>query len=369
MGDSRSAHCIFANKVTYLPRNINQGRVVRERDAFSNEASSSQGLITIACGPRKYTRMAKALALSYRRQHQLRPFAIVTDDRNAKGLSNYFDVVIPLNPTYGAGVVQKLNLDRYSPFEETLFVDSDCIFYKSPERLWRLYACKDFTVRGWRYLTGQTEYEKKNPYEFIRDTASFLRRSNITRFPHFNNGVFFFRKSKTASNVFSNARSVYQQRTNLGLVPFKNAPIADEPAFAVAMEICGVEMDSWDSSDGMETAMNMENAYSINVLKGKARFRKGGADRDPVLIHFNVDAQNGTTYNREIYRLEFENCCFCSLRVEIALIIHSWILLMEKVRRFFVRMPERVRERGVIGILPNRFIKSLQQRRFRDEIS
>jgi hypothetical protein len=84
----------------------------------------------------------------------------------------------------------------------------------------------------------------------------------------------------------------------------------DEPAFGAAMEICGVEMDSWNISDGNENAMYMENAYSINVLKGKARFRKNGADRDPVLIHFNVDAQDGTTYNREIYRLKFENCCF-----------------------------------------------------------
>jgi hypothetical protein len=84
--------------------------------------------------------MARALALSYRRQNPLRPFAIVTDDSNAKDLANYFDVVIPLNSAYGVGVVQKLNLDRYSPFDETLFVDSDCLFYKSPERIWRLYA-------------------------------------------------------------------------------------------------------------------------------------------------------------------------------------------------------------------------------------
>ena len=267
----------------------------------------SEGLITIAYGPEKYIRMARALSLSYRRHNQLRPFAIVTDDRNAKHLGNYFDVVIPLNPTYSVGVVQKLNVDRYSPFDETLFVDCDCLFYNSPERLWRLYSGKDFTVRGWRYLTGWTEYEKKSPYEFVQNTPDFLRQNNITRLPHFNSGVFFFRKSETASNVFINARSVYEKRTTLGFVPFKNAPIADEPAFAVGLEISGLEMDPWDKQEGMETALNMEDAYSINVLTGKARFRKNGADCDPVLIHFNVAAQNGTTYKREVCRLEFEN--------------------------------------------------------------
>jgi hypothetical protein len=319
----------------------------------------SEGLITIAYGPEKYIRMARALALSYRRHNQLRPFAIVTDDRNVKDLENYFDVVIPLNSTYGVGVVQKLNLDRYSPFDETLFVDSDCLFYKSPERLWRLYSGKDFTVRGWRYLTGWTEYEKKSRYEFVRDTPDFLRQNKLTRLPHFNSGVLFFRKSETASNVFVNARSVYEKRTTLGFVPFKNAPIADEPAFAVALEISGVEMDPWDNQEGMETALNMEDVYSINVLTGKGRFRKNGTDCDPVLIHFNVDAQNGTTYNREVCRLEFENYWLGPLYVEVALTIRFWSSVMERTKRFFIRMPERLRERGLVGILPHYLIKNL----------
>lgn len=120
-------------------------------------------------------------------------------------------------------------------------------------------------------MTGRTEYEKKSPYEFVQNTPDFLRQNKITRLPHFNNGVFFFRKSETASNVFVNARSVYERGSTLGLVPFKNAPIADEPAFAVAMEIAGVEMDPWDSNESMETAINIESVYSINVLTGEAK--------------------------------------------------------------------------------------------------
>jgi hypothetical protein len=331
---------------------------MREWPPFSEEANLSEGLVTIAYGPKKYIRMARALALSYRRHNQLRPIAIVTDDSNAKRVEKYFDIVVSLNPAYGLGVVQKLNVDRYSPFEETLFVDSDCIFYKSPERLWRLYAGKDFRARGWRYLTGRTEYERKRPYEFVQDTSDFLRKNNIERLPHFNSGVFFFRKSETASNVFISARSVYERRTTVGLVPFKNAPIADEPAFGVAMELCGVEMDPWDNREGMETALNMENVYSINVLTGKAKFRKNGVDCDPVLIHFNVDAQNGTTYNREASRLQFEHCQLGALYVRIAMAARFLGLSTKRIKRFFTRMPERVRQRGVIGILPYWFTRN-----------
>jgi hypothetical protein len=115
-----------------------------------------------------------------------------------------------------------------------------------------------FSVRGWRYLTGSTDYEKQHPYVFVQNTSDFLRINNISRLPHINSGVFFFSKSETASSVFNNARSIYQKRATLGFVQFMNAPINDEPAFA-AMESCGVETDPWNSNNGMETAINMEN--------------------------------------------------------------------------------------------------------------
>jgi hypothetical protein len=98
---------------------------------------------------------------------------------------------------------------------------------------------------------------------------------------------------------------------------FKDAPIPDEPAFAVTMEICGVETDSWDSSEGMENGIGMENAYSTNLLTGNARFKKTAPT--VILIHFNVDGQNGTAYNREVWRLVFETVDFVLSMVKIAL--------------------------------------------------
>ena len=113
----------------------------------------SQVIITIAYGSEKYIKMARALALSYRRFHPTRQFAIITDELHQAEMSKYFDVVILFNPNYGHGVVQKLHVDLYSPFEETLLVDSDCLFYKSPENLWDLYKSESFSVRWWRYRT------------------------------------------------------------------------------------------------------------------------------------------------------------------------------------------------------------------------
>jgi hypothetical protein len=43
-------------------------------------------------------------------------------------MKKYFDIILPLRAEYGKGVVQKLHLDLYTPFQSTLFVDSDCLF-------------------------------------------------------------------------------------------------------------------------------------------------------------------------------------------------------------------------------------------------
>ena len=319
----------------------------------------SEGLITIAYGPQKYIRMARALALSYRRHLPKRPFAVVTDQSSAKELGTCFDVVIPITLAYGSGVVQKLYADIYSPFDKTLFVDSDCIFYKSPERIWDLYAGKPFSMRGWRYLTGSTDYEKQHPYEFVQNTSDFLKANNISRLPLFNSGVFFFSRSETASRVFHKARAIYEKRATLGFVPFKNAPIADEPAFAVAMESCGVEMDPWDRNNGMETAINMENVFSINVLNEQSRFLKNGTECDPVLIHFNVGAQDGATYYREMCRLQFEKLWFRSLCIRTAVANRMFSLLIQRTHRFVTHIPTRVKEKGITGVLPNRFIRRI----------
>ena len=262
-----------------------------------------EGLLTIAFGRKQFVRMAKALALSYRRLAPKRPFAVVTDSSNKYLLMDYFDKVIVVNPEYGSGVVQKLHADLYSPFNKTLFVDSDCLFYKNPEGVWNIYEGKPFSVRGWRYLTGNSEYERRTPYPWLTDTADFLAKLGLNRLPLFNSGLFYFDRSDTSRALFSIARSIYASRSTLGFIKFKDAPLADEPVFAAAMERCGIEMLPWDPKNGMETAIDMTNPFGINVLHGRSKFLKRGIVCEPAVIHFNINYQDSFIYNREIYRL------------------------------------------------------------------
>lgn len=303
--------------------------------------------MTIAYGPEKYIRMAEALARSYRRWNPTRPFAVVTDEKNKARLSRFYDIIVPVNYDYGKGVVQKIHVDLYTPFDETLFVDSDCLFYKDPALLWDSYRIQPFGMRGWRYLTGHSESEKQHPYEWVKDTAAFLKANGLEKLGHFNSGVYYFDSSDVARRVFEEARRIYEQRDTMGFVRFKNAPVADEPVFAVAMEKAGVPMGEWDPVHGMETAINIQRVDRINVLDRVARFYKGDVLREPALIHFNVDAQNSMIYNHEIYRLIFESSGWPSFIMKPVLGARMLRTYATQVARRSRKVLGRARNRGL----------------------
>src|ERR1700742_5030185 len=82
------------------------------------------GFITIAMGDEQYLRQARLFLLSLRRNMPDVPLAIVTDSQH---LAPCADIIIPADTEIPVGVLHKVFLDKYTPFSETLFIDSDCV--------------------------------------------------------------------------------------------------------------------------------------------------------------------------------------------------------------------------------------------------
>jgi len=259
----------------------------------------SRGFLTIAFGPARYVEMAVGLCRSLKFHNPKACVALVTD-RVRPRLPDLFDHVIPLDTRLGTGVEQKLQVDRYSPFDQTLFIDSDCLVFANPETLWDLYATANgLGVKGWAYLGPD------DAHYGVQDMASLLRACGVSRMGALNTGLFYFDRSPAAASVFSTARALAARAAELGLKRFKTAAFADEPVFALALEKNGIPMMPWDGGTAMSTATapDLQGLSAIQVHAGRRSLIRYATPTEPVVLHFHMQAQDAWPYHRELARL------------------------------------------------------------------
>ena len=313
-----------------------------------------RGLLTLAFGAPKYLRMGKALARSIKYFNSDITLGVITDSSDQE-IKSLFDIIIPYNPKYGSGVKQKLFLDQYTPFEETIFIDSDCLVYKDPEVLWDMYIRynKSFGIKGWGYL-GPND----NHYA-VKNLNNYLSTHGVDKIGAFNSGVFYFNSSKEALAVFETARNLCNHDSELK--SFKNSSLNDEPVFAMAMALNQIKIIPWDNGEAMSTALgSLKGHTKINVLQGRSAFIKNGYQVNPVVIHFNMQCQDFFIYKCDIMRLEFMHYPGISVMANI-LALPGYILF--RINFYLSRISQRKIKYGYLGLIliPERFISSLHK--------
>ena len=101
----------------------------------------TRGFITIATGADRYYQLAKNLLLSYKLYSDSPcPFAILCDRENE--YTALFDRVVLFQPGQHP-YFDKFELLKRSPFEETIFVDADCLAYADLNGYWAYFAGAD----------------------------------------------------------------------------------------------------------------------------------------------------------------------------------------------------------------------------------
>src|ERR1700749_1001205 len=106
-----------------------------------------RGILTIAQGKKQYIDLAKSLAISLNIHNPGLKKALVTDSDDPE-LKELYDMVIMADNSIGIGFLQKLYIRDYTPFDETLFIDVDCLCVKSIDFLWGPFNKCDVSVIG-----------------------------------------------------------------------------------------------------------------------------------------------------------------------------------------------------------------------------
>ena len=187
----------------------------------------TRGFVTIATGSEKYYKLAQQLLMSYRKYAVDRlPFALICDRENA--YTQDFDDVVVVSDVHKS-YLDKLQLHRWSPYDETIFVDADSLFLSDPAGLWEDFetegdvSCYGWRFplhsnRGWYYVDGCGVYKDGIEYEIS-----------------LHGGVYFLRKGEVCNAVFNKALELAKDYHKYAFADFSDP--ADEPVLALSMAI------------------------------------------------------------------------------------------------------------------------------------
>lgn len=258
------------------------------------KTSRSRGVLTLAYGASRFIEQAKCLGLSLKLHASHLPRSLVTDSRDS-GLASIFTDIIPLRAEFGSGVRQKLHLDHYSSYDETLFIDSDCLVLGNLDAFWVSFAGQYFGVPGFRYLREGSV----DPYV---DVDYVLDHLGVSALPKFNGGTYYFTRTPEAAAFFDSARKVMNDWRKLRLAPFRRDGPNDEAVYSVAMAMHNVSPTHMGSG-GMWTPCGYRGKLRLNAIEGTCSFEKEGEIRTPEVIHFPGEYMYCFPYMRERARV------------------------------------------------------------------
>jgi hypothetical protein len=250
-----------------------------------------RGVLTIAQGKKQYIDLAKNLAISLAIHNPDLKKAIVTDSDDPE-LRQLYDVVIPADNSIGIGFLQKLYIWDYTPFDETLFIDVDCLTVRDIEFLWRPFSGCDVSVIGRKVFEGEL---------FGFPLADIQSRLGLEYVISFNGGVYYFKKNEKAKIIFDLAKDIVKNYDNYNIVKVRGE-IADEPLMSLAMGMHQQEPID-DKGVGMYTPVGQKGRFKMDVLRGYCEFLKSGRKVSPAIMHFGFGHTQAFHYQRERKKL------------------------------------------------------------------
>lgn len=256
--------------------------------------SHQRGILTLAYGPERFVEQARSLAHSLQVHAPHLPRTLVTDSKDP-AILRMFTEIVPYRPEYGSGVRQKLFIDLYSPYEETLFIDSDCLALGNLDSFWSAFAGQCFGVPGYRY-------QEKGTVDAYMDLDHVLETLQVTRIPKFNGGTYYFVRSSKATEFFNTARHLLDNWTSLRMREFRENGPADEAVYSAAMAIHQIPLTSMGPG-GMWTPCGYTGPLHLDVLKGTCSFKKDGVMLAPEVVHFPGEYVYAYPYTRERAKL------------------------------------------------------------------
>ena len=175
--------------------------------------SGNEGYIYVSYGKEKYLSHVIASVYTLRRYDTTRPVAIVCDKGHVEilkktGLDRMFKVIHEIPPEHCSIVGFKHHLHKFHFFKKNLFLDSDIVWCKNPDRLWESFKPYPFTITG--NLKADVFFGAPKGIKILKvillgQRKKTLKRFNLTYLSRVQSGVIYSRDIDLAEKVCEQA--------------------------------------------------------------------------------------------------------------------------------------------------------------------
>lgn len=187
----------------------------------------TRGFVTIATGKEIYYQLANNLLSSYKLFcRDPYPFAIICDQENT--YTTQFDDVILL-PDPKRNYFDKFELLIRSPYDETIFIDADCLAYADLNCYWEYFsAADDFSAGGYNF-----PIDSQDGLFWEESIGEY--KGKVHWKPAIHGGLYFIRKGAICDAIYAEYQNIMQHYHEYRWPD----DCVDEPVFGLAMAAHG----------------------------------------------------------------------------------------------------------------------------------
>jgi len=179
-----------------------------------------EGYILHTYGDERHLRSAVASAHTIRRYDPERPIALYTDENQRDrlletGLDHIFSPLVVIPEANRSIVGFKHHLYEFHPFSRNLFVDSDMVWCRNPDALWKSLSGYEFTATGQEsadfFFGGPKDIRVITAYLSNRRSRT-LRRFGVTYLPRVQAGMIYSGDFETCRKVCEEAQILLDRK-------------------------------------------------------------------------------------------------------------------------------------------------------------
>lgn len=153
--------------------------------SIHKEKIAEEGYTYVSYGHTKYLKHTLASVSTLRRYDKKRPIALLCSERQKKileekRLTHFFTVINILPEDHCSIVGFKHNVHNYMFFEKNMYLDSDIVWCKNPDPLWKSLSIFDFTITG--NLVSDMFFGSAKGLGVLKDFFLGRRRKTLKKF-------------------------------------------------------------------------------------------------------------------------------------------------------------------------------------------